>query len=215
MEFGLARPSRKNMDADTPTARDQLLDATGELMTEQRSIDISLSEIAERSGLNSALVKYYFGSKNGLLVELLRKVLGPRMAELQPLARAELAPNEKLRIHINGVVNTYFKYPYVNRLMHYLLTEAGQEYGMIIAEEFARPLVDTQRAILAEGAEQGIFRDTDPLMFYFHLVGACDYLFFGQATLKHVFGVEEVTQDLKRRYVEHIHHTLTKGLAPS
>ncbi len=50
----MARPSRKNMDADTPSARDQLLDATGALMTEQRTIDISLAEIAERSSLNSA-----------------------------------------------------------------------------------------------------------------------------------------------------------------
>lgn len=211
----MARPSRKNMDADTPTARDQLLDATGALMTEQRSIEISLSEIAERSGLNSALVKYYFGSKNGLLVALLRKVLGPRMAELQPLASADMPANEKLRIHINGVVNTYFKYPYVNRLMHYLLTDAGQEYGKIIAEEFARPLVETQTAILAEGQQAGLFRQADPLIFYFHLVGACDFLFFGRATLDHVFGVPEVTQDLKRRYVEHLYQTLTQGLAPT
>ena len=211
----MARPSRKNMAADTPSARDQLLDATGELMTEQRSIDISLAEIAERSGLNSALVKYYFGSKNGLLVELLRKVLGPRMAELEPLTHAAMAPNEKLRIHINGVVNTYFKYPYVNRLMHYLLTDAGQEYGKIIAEEFARPLVEAQTAILREGYEAGLFRQTDPLLFYFHLVGACDYLFFGRATLDHVFGVEEVTQDLKRRYVAHLYQTVTQGLTPA
>ena len=211
----MARPSRKNMDADTPTARDQLLDATGALMTEQRSIEISLSEIAERSGLNSALVKYYFGSKNGLLVALLRKVLGPRMAELQPLASADMPANEKLRIHINGVVNTYFKYPYVNRLMHYLLTDAGQEYGKIIAEEFARPLVETQTAILAEGQQAGLFRQADPLIFYFHLVGACDFLFFGRATLDHVFGLPEVTQDLKRRYVEHLYQTLTQGLAPT
>ena len=211
----MARPSRKNMDADTPSARDQLLDATGALMTEQRSIEISLSEIAERSGLNSALVKYYFGSKNGLLVALLRKVLGPRMAELQPLASADIPANEKLRIHINGVVNTYFKYPYVNRLMHYLLTDAGQEYGKIIAEEFARPLVETQTAILAEGHQAGLFREADPLIFYFHLIGACDYLFFGRATLDHVFGVPEVTQDLKRRYVEHLYQTLTQGLAPT
>lgn len=211
----MARPSRKNMDADTPSARDQLLDATGALMTEQRSIEISLSEIAERSGLNSALVKYYFGSKNGLLVALLRKVLGPRMAELQPLAGADMPANEKLRIHINGVVNTYFKYPYVNRLMHYLLTDAGQEYGKIIAEEFARPLVETQSAILAEGQKAGLFRETDPLIFYFHLVGACDYLFFGRATLDHVFGVPEVNQDLKRRYVDHLYQTLTQGLAPT
>lgn len=211
----MARTSRKTLPADAPTARDQLLEATGQLMTQQRSIDISLAEIAEHSGLNSALVKYYFGSKNGLLVELLRRVLGPRMAELQPLTDSDLPPSEKLRIHINGVVNTYFRYPYVNRLMHYMMTEAGQDYGRIIAQEFAQPLVDAQKAILAEGKASGAFRDIDPMLFYFHLTGACDSLFFARPTLNHVFNVTDVDQDLKRRYVDHLYQTLIQGLAPA
>jgi len=48
----------------TQTARPQqnvtaakLLKAAGELMTERNSIDISLSELAKKSGINAALVK--------------------------------------------------------------------------------------------------------------------------------------------------------------
>lgn len=181
-------------------------------MTERGSVDISLSDIAQRSGLNSALVKYYFGGKNGLLLELLRTVLGPPMAELAPLSTAEMSAPEKLRIHISGVVNTYFRYPYVNRLMHYLLAEESGQFGQVIAEEFSRPLADAQARILQEGVDQGVFRQTDPMLFFFHLIGACDHLFYGRYSLQHVFGVADITIDLKRQYVDHLYGVIMDGL---
>ena len=48
-------------------AREQLLEAASEIMREGDTIDLSLSELSLRAGLNSALVKYYFGNKNGLM----------------------------------------------------------------------------------------------------------------------------------------------------
>ena len=42
-------------------------------MSDRHSIDVSLSEIAGHSGLNSALVKYYFGNKDGLLLALVER----------------------------------------------------------------------------------------------------------------------------------------------
>ncbi len=194
------------------SARDQLLEAASDLMTERTSVDITLSDLASRSGLNAALVKYYFGSKNGLLLEVLRKVLGPPMQELEPLLSMPLSAEEKLRVHISGVVNTYFRYPYVTRLMHYLLAEDDGGYGRVIAEEFSRPLADAQAAILAEGAREGVFRQVDPMLFYFSLIGACDHLFYGRYSLQHVFGVEGIDLDLKRRYVDHLYGIISQGL---
>ena len=54
-----------------PGARAQLLDTASAIMREGDVVDISLSELSLRSGLNSALVKYYFGNKAGLLKALL------------------------------------------------------------------------------------------------------------------------------------------------
>ena len=193
-------------------ARDQLLDAAGALMTDRASVDISLSDIAQKSGLNSALVKYYFGGKNGLLLALLRKVLAPPMAELTPLIEADLPATEKLRIHIDGVVGTYVRFPYVTRLMHYLLAEDPDAFGQIIAEEFSRPLADAQARILAEGVNEGVFRPTDPMLFYFHLIGACDHLFYGRYSLQHVFGINSIEADLRRRYVDHLYGLITNGM---
>jgi len=194
------------------SARDQLLEAASDLMTERASVDITLSDLAAKSGLNAALVKYYFGSKNGLLLEVLRKVLTPPMEELKPLIAMSISAEEKLRIHLSGVVNSYFRYPYVTRLMHYLLAEDDSLYGRVIAEEFSRPLADAQAAILKAGVEEGVFREVDPMLFYFNVIGACDHLFYGRYSLQHVFGVEGIDLELKRRYVDHLYGMISSGI---
>ena len=47
---------------------EKLLVAASELMIERASIEVSLSDIAQKSGVNAALVKYHFGNKDGLLL---------------------------------------------------------------------------------------------------------------------------------------------------
>ena len=58
--------------AKNPTA-ERLLVAASELMIERSSIEVSLSDIAQKSGVNAALVKYHFGNKDGLLLALLSR----------------------------------------------------------------------------------------------------------------------------------------------
>ena len=61
---------------DNAKARDQLIEAASQIMREGDTIDLSLSELSLRAGLNSALVKYYFGNKNGLMLALLDRDMG-------------------------------------------------------------------------------------------------------------------------------------------
>lgn len=193
--------------------QEQLLNAAGELMIERGVPDVSLSDIAAKSGLNSALVRYYFGNKAGLMVALLRKVLHPAMLQLEHLSEMKLPPQDKLRIHISGIVNVYFRHPYVNRLMHQLLSDDAATFGSLIAEEFSKPVADAQKQILQEGIDAGIFRPVDPLLFYFHIVGACDQFFYGRYQLKHVFGLDSISEDLKRRFVDHLYKVVIGGIS--
>ena len=55
------------------TTAEKLLVAASELMIERASIEVSLSDIAQKSGVNAALVKYHFGNKDGLLLALLAR----------------------------------------------------------------------------------------------------------------------------------------------
>ena len=199
--------------SSTAESRERLLEAAGQLMAERGTTDISLSEIAARSGVNSALVKYYFGNKAGMLMALLRRRLGQGMADLQQLLKMDISPQDKLRIHISGMVNTYYQYPYVNRLMHELANEPSGDYGKQIAEEISLPVAKAQRAILEERRAKGICREVDPLVFYFMIVGACDQLFHSRHQARHVFGLEEINDDLKRRYVSGLCNNLIRGIS--
>lgn len=210
----MANPRKKGQSAQSSASlasRTQLIEAASDLMIERGTTDVTLSDISIRSGVNAALVKYYFGNKAGLQMALLRSRLAPGMAQLQHLAAMSASPLDKLRIHISGIVATYLRYPYVNRLMHELVRE-DDSYGKMIADEIARPVLDLQCAILEEGAALGVFKPVDPMMFYFHVIGACDQIFHGRYQLKFLFNVEEIDDDLRRRYVDHLYATLTHGI---
>src|SRR6266404_3369427 len=63
----------------------KLLVAASELMIERSSIEVSLSDIAQKSGVNAALVKYHFGNKDGLLLALLARDAATEMSQLEYL----------------------------------------------------------------------------------------------------------------------------------
>ncbi|MEI5617319.1 hypothetical protein WB403_50380, partial [Streptomyces brasiliscabiei] len=83
-------------------------------MREGDQVDISLSELSLRSGLNSALVKYYFGNKAGMLKALLDRDMVSIIKSVDALlAKDDMPPAAKLRRHIGKCIDTYYAYPYL------------------------------------------------------------------------------------------------------
>lgn len=192
--------------------RVHLMDATGDLMSERGTIDISIHDIARRSGMSSALIKYHFGHKDGLLLAVLERVVGDSIGRLEMLVERDLPPDDKLRLHIEGVLNVYSRYPYVNRLMHYLLS-TSEDARMQVSHRIVKPLFAAQSRILSEGYEKGVFRQVDPMNFYFHVIGACDHLFFGHYALRYAFDVEEICEPMRQSYMRDLVATILGGIA--
>lgn len=192
------------------SSRVVLLNAASSLMIERGTIEISLSEIARYSGLNSALVKYYFGTKQGMMLALVEDVLGRGLEQLEGLLTMPLDPIEKLKLHVKGIITVYFRYPYINRLIHYLFEDPAA--GLEVATTISKPLAETQRKLLEEGIEAGLFKPIDPMLFYFIILGACDHLFYAQHMLRVAFGVEQIDDDLRRRYSDTLLDMILNGL---
>ena len=194
------------------TTAEKLLVAASELMIERSSIDVSLSDIAQKSGVNAALVKYHFGNKDGLLLALLARDAASEVANLEYLLAQPISPTEKLKLHIAGIIRAYRRFPYMNRLIHYLRHETSAEVAGEVSKFFVAPLLDFQRRLLSEGIRAGEFRKVDPVFFYTSLIGACDHLFFGRQAMSRASGVGPVTDQVCRDYIKHMEALICGGM---
>lgn len=207
----MAGVMRRRRD-EVASSADILLNTTSALMTERNSVDVTFADIAERSGLNSALIRYHFGSKTGLFKALLERDIGGNVVDLEALVAADMPAAQKLRHHVSGIIKIYFRYPYLNRLVGALSLDAESEMARFIAERFTRPLARAQAAILDQGEREGSFRRIDPTLFYFSLIGASDHLFHARHSLRYAFGITEISDALRRSYAAHITELLLEGV---
>jgi len=196
-----------------PGARDKLLETASAIMREGDVVDISLSELSLRSGLNSALVKYYFGNKAGLLKALLDRDWQAIVTSVDALlAKDGWDPEAKLRRHISKVVDTFYQVPYINRLTMRLVRESDDAEARRIADCYLSPIYRAYEELIGDGVRAGVFRPIDPQLFYFTVTGAVDRFFSARLVLKHCFDQDTLTDELRDRYRQHTVDIVMAGI---
>lgn len=195
------------------SGREMLLEAAGELMSEIGSIDVSLHQIAKRAGVTAPLVKYHFGSKDGLLLALAQRDTAQSIKQLTELMAMNLDPATKLRVHIQGIIRTYARFPYLNRLLEHFLDDPEAEGTRLIWSSFLLPLIEAQKQIVTAGIAAGQFREVDYKYVYFLINGACQYIFSTRITLREMIGEKKVGQELAREYAAFAAETVLRGIA--
>lgn len=209
-----AKPGGANMieGNDNPGARDQLLQAASQIMRDGDTINLSLSELSLRAGLNSALVKYYFGNKSGLMSALLDRDMTNIVQSLGALVAKDMPPEEKLRRHISAVIDTYYSFPYLNRLLMQMVRDSAPAEAARIAELYLKPIATAYDQLISEGVKASIFRPVDPQLFYFTLTGAADRFFSARLVLRHCFNQTDISETMRDQYREHTIDLIMRGL---
>jgi AcrR family transcriptional regulator len=194
---------------DELDARELLLQAASKVMTRSGSVNVSLQTIAREAKVTAPLVKYYFGSKEGLLMALARKDTEHSLRQLMQLLSLDATPQEKLRIHITGVIMAYARHPYLNGLLNLLLRDSKSVTAKEIRKSFIEPLRHAQRLIIEEGIRSGRLKNINPDLAYFVIIGACHYFFSNRNDLEDRDA--HATTELASSYAKTVVELILKG----
>ena len=84
-----------------PIRRDAIVRATIAELGVKKSLDVTVSQIAKRAGMSSALAHHYFGGKDQIFLAAMRQILSDFGAEARNELKAA-APNERAQAIIRA-----------------------------------------------------------------------------------------------------------------
>lgn len=79
-----------------PVRRKALIDATISAIGERGSLDVTMSDIAGRAGVSSALAHHYFGAKDELLQATMRHLLAELNSDMRRALGEATSPRERV-----------------------------------------------------------------------------------------------------------------------
>ena len=136
--------------------RTRLLETAVELFSTAGYAAVSIRQIAEKAGVNSAMISYYFGSKQKLYeaalssqLHLLDNFLTPELAALDP--------REVLRRYAHTMQEVHAAHP---TLIHFICREFStpDEQSGFLFRKMAPRLYTALSDALRRGVEQKLFR---------------------------------------------------------
>ncbi len=93
-----------------------------------------------------------------------------------------------------------------------MVRDSDETEARRIADSYLSPLYRAYEHLIGQGVAAGVFRPIDPQMFYFTLTGAVDRFFSARLVLRHCFGQDTLTEDLRDRYREHTIDIIMAGI---
>jgi TetR/AcrR family transcriptional regulator len=142
------------------SSKDQILNAAEHVFAEEGYGGARIKDIAERAGVTTAMVHYFFESKDNLFKAVLNRIL----ADLIVLAHSvpESMPRaERMRSYFLGFFDYTAKHRNFARLTS-MAIGSNREHFENIVREFFRPQFQDGVRFIQEGIVAGEFRRVDP-----------------------------------------------------
>jgi AcrR family transcriptional regulator len=197
-ETPLSAPSPEEADA-----RERLLAAAQEAFAAHGFEGATVRDICRAAGANIASVNYYFGDKEKLYVETVKRAHTRAVRMDSIVIPAEAPPVEKLRAFIRAMVTRMHApaSPSAMKLLIREMSDPGKAAHVVVAE-FIQPVAFVLRGILRELLPH--LDNQHLLMTGFSVMGQCLFYRQNRPVVELIFGKEPVAALDADAVVDHV-----------
>jgi TetR/AcrR family transcriptional regulator len=139
-----------------------------------------MQAIADRAGINKALIHYYFRSKDRLYDEVFAFMIERNLGTIFDIVNREGSFEEFLRNFFDTFIDTLSSNPYLPRLFMRDITEGADTFRRNLSSVIASRSVHAPMAFISRfsaAIERGEIRPIDPVQTLISMLGTCLYFF--------------------------------------
>ena len=159
-------------------AKEKLLAAATRLFAEKGFAGVSIRQLAEAAGVNSATISYYYGGKEGLYEAVLATQYERLLEKFEAIADLKAPVEEKIRQYAEVIrLNHTAEQPLMARLIQGELTSPTACMEKVVRNYTSR-IARIVSGIVQQGVEAGEFRqDIPPIFATLALAGMLNFYF--------------------------------------
>jgi AcrR family transcriptional regulator len=185
-----------------PGRKGHILLAAEQVFAERGFKGATTREVAEKAGIASSLIFYYFKNKMALYEAVFQNFFD----QLEDLIQQNLSLDLDRLGQLKAFLFTFTDFARGHRnMMRILLREIIDNGGIVqkVAQEYFRPLYQIALEFLREGRKEALFREVDPLHYVHSFIGMNFFYFVGGPVLEAV-GAEDPysAEEVERRKIE-------------
>lgn len=174
-------PARQVRDAEATRAA--ILDAAEEEFARFGLNGARTEAIAAKTGVTKAMIYYYFGGKEDLYQEVLKRPFDDLMTSVAPLNLDDMTPEAAIVALIEAAIAYEANHPYQQMI---LFQEASQNGGRFLKDSGLQPIYARIIGLLERGMAEGSFRQLDPWFTAIQIGGVVSFYFTTYENMKHI-----------------------------
>lgn len=179
----MARVAKRQI-RDAEITQKQILDAAEIEFSRHGLKGARISAIAKQAKITTAMIHYYFESKEGLYRAVLQRPMEENQQFIEQLELDHLSPEDAIIFIIRVAIANEFRNPYRQMLW---FQEASQNQGLYFKQGNWSGLFERVIKVLERGIESGDFRPIDdPMLMLTHILGVCIFYFTVQENWQHL-----------------------------